>query len=135
MTAGTSSRSASPVKTRRGDLAVITSASRSAFVQGEAQESVRVTLGRVSGVSREGKVLRYKEATFADGEEREVKVGARERVQTVSAALVDIEAVLADYRAHTWRATSGSDSDMIRPYSSLEDLRKVIRGHRYPQSQ
>lgn len=131
MSTGTSAPS---VKTKRGDLAVITSSSRSAFVQGEAQESVRVVLGRVSGVSREGRVIRYKEATFADAEEREKKVGTRERIQIVSASVVDVDAVLSDYRSHTWRATGGADSDMIRPYASLGEARDVIKERRYTQS-
>lgn len=122
------------VKARRGDLAVVVSKARSAVVQGESREGLRVTLGRVSSVTRTGLVKRYEEAMFADADDREQKVQPRDQVLVVGAESVDVEAVLVQYREHTWRATAGSDSDMVRPYSSMTEVRDAIRPWRYPQS-
>lgn len=122
-----------PVRARHGDLAVVISSPRSTFVQGGGQETLRVVLGRVSGVTREGVVTRYKEPTFAGDDGRERKVGSHEKVLIVGAADADVEAILADYRAHTWRTTTGADSDMVRPYESMEQAKTAVRKRRYQQ--
>lgn len=120
------------IRARRGDLAVIVSRTATAMVQGRSHESVRVTLGRVSSVTRTGLVKRYEAAMFASADDREQKVQPREQILVVSADDVDVEAILAQYRKHTWKATGVSDSDMIRPYESMDEARDAIKTWRYP---
>lgn len=133
MSTSATTESAPAVKAKRGDLAVVVSRTSSTFIGQESREDVRITLGRVSSITREGLVKRYEEASFADGEAREQKVRPRDQVLIVGAASVDVEAILSEYRKHTWQATGGSDSDMVRPYSSMAEVRDVIRPWRYPQ--
>lgn len=121
-------------RARRGDLAVVVSRTMTSVVHGQSYEKSRITLGRVSSVTRAGLVKRYETATFADADDREQGVQPRERVLIVSADTVDVEAVLTQYRKRTWRATGGTDSDMIRPYESMDDVRDAIKLCRYSQS-
>lgn len=118
------------VKARRGDLAVIVSRTMTAVVQGKSYENVAVTLGRVSSVTRPGLVKRYEQATSLEGEAREKTVNPRDQVLIVGADDVDVESVLTEYRKHTYRDSTGVDSDMICPYTSLEEARTTIKRFR-----
>ena len=120
-------------RARRGDLAVVVSRTSTAVTRGESYESVRVTLGRVSSITRAGLVKRYETAMFADADDREQKVQPREQVLIVGADSVDVEAVLAQYRERTWQKTHGKGGDMIRPYESLSEARNAIRVWLYSQ--
>lgn len=120
-------------RARRGDLAVVVSRTSTAVTRGESYESVRVTLGRVSSITRAGLVKRYETAMFADADDREQKVQSREQVLIVGADSVDVEAVLAQYRERTWQKTHGTGGDMIRPYESLNEARNAIRVWLYSQ--
>ena len=122
-------RTESPVKAKRGGLAVLISRSGSTSLHGEDSVASRISLARVSGVTRAGLVTRYKEALFAEGAETEYPVERGTQVQIVGAGTVDVEAVLAEFRKRTWRATTGSDSDMLRPYESLDDVRSLVKRH------
>lgn len=132
MSAGSMTSVKPEVPAKRGDLAVIISTSRD-VAQGKGSDTVHVVLARVSGITRAGLVTRYEEALFADADDRERKVRPHERIAVVGADVVDVEAVLVDYRAHTWRATTGADSDMIRAYPSLESAKAAIRKWRYTE--
>ena len=119
-------------KAKRGDLAVVVSRTRTEVTRGDSYEVFRATLGRVSSVTNDGIVKRYKSATTADSDLRERKVQPREQVLIVSHRTVDVDAALAQYRKHTWRDTGGTDSDMIRPYESMDDVRNALKQFRYP---
>lgn len=120
-------------RARRGDLAVVVSRTSTAVTRGKSYESVRVSLGRVSSITRAGLVKRYETAMFADADDREQKVQPREQVLIVGADSVDVEAVLAQYRERTWQKTHGTGGDMIRPYESLNEARNAIRVWLYSQ--
>lgn len=130
MNSSTVSADAPAVKARRGDLAVLVSRTQTAVVRGRSYENVAVTLGRVSSVTRTGLVKRYEQASFSEADAREKKVQPRDHVLIVGSDVVDVDGVLAEYRKHTYRATTRTDSDSVRPYQSIEEAREVIKRFR-----
>ena len=118
-------------KAKRVDLAVVISRTRTEVVRGDSYEVFRATLGRVSRVTNDGVVKRYESATAAGSDLRERKVQPQEQVLIVNDRTVDVDAALTQYRKHTWRATDGADSDMIRPYESMDDVRTAIKPFKY----
>ena len=135
MSASHTSPTRSSLPARHGDLAVVVSTQRSAFISGGTRERQSVVLGRVSGITRDGVVTRYKAAQFSDAPAREEKVTPRERVLIVKAGVVDVRAVLDEYRQRVYdgSSTSSSGGGMVYPYESLDEARSSIRKWRYRQ--
>jgi len=110
---------------RRGDLAIIESASRTYYVGAPTETSTRFELGTVASVTREGAIKSVRRL----GSAASVKPTPVERlngtVLYVSAETVDVHGILAEATRHTY-----AGSDMPRPYDSLAEIKALCRAYR-----
>lgn len=123
--------SVEPAQVRRGDLVVAVQRSRTAFVGKSSEETVRVTLGVATSVSRDGRVHKWATPMFSSQDDPSPKRFDTSEWTWVPKEKVSISEVLKQYRSHVWEH---SDSEMVRPYDSFDEVKSVLRECRTPSA-
>jgi hypothetical protein len=119
-------------RARRGDLLVVHRHHRDFPVRGEPREYDTFTVGMVTSITRDGKVMMFKEAGHADEPDWRGRPDRGQALPTVGfvqalvrgAADIDVPGALATASCRTWELTGST-----RPYDALDEVRAALSPH------
>lgn len=116
-----------PIKARRGDLAVIERRTSTVMVHGRTEQTYAYDVVLVTSITRTGEVKAIKEIQWGDAVavKSVARITGLESVRIISKDVVNVPEVIARVQTHTY---PGHGTPM--PYKSLQAVREAIRPFR-----
>lgn len=116
-----------PIKARRGDLAVIERRISVYMLNGRTERSYAYDVVLVTSVTRTGEVKAIREIQWGDdvAVQPVARIVGLESVRIISKDVVNVPEVIAHVQTHTY-----PDRSTPMPYKSLQAVREAIRPFR-----